>query len=251
MGAAVHAEEVLEAFDEISYLKGGAIVRMLQNFIGEENFKKGLKWNRNKQGIKQIMTTWTSQSGYPVVKFERNYENRTAEITQKPFSLELDDEEESIKVLDERLWSVPVMYTDGSELDWSTKTDFWLTSKSDVVKNLPNESTWIIANVQQVGYYRANYDADNWNLILEQLLENHTKIHVINRAQILNDILNLARSDEVDYALALNMTKYLFFETEYLPWQAAFTAFKYLDIMLAKTPGHDEFKASAIIKVES
>ncbi|GFW84226.1 aminopeptidase N [Trichonephila clavipes] len=152
MGAAVHAEEVLEAFDEISYLKGGAIVRMLQNFIGEENFKKGLKnylwrysyksatennlwqnlnlWNRNKQGIKQIMTTWTSQSGYPVVKFERNYENRTAGITQKPFSLELDDEEESIKVLDERLWSVPVMYTDGSELDWSTKTDFWLTSKS-------------------------------------------------------------------------------------------------------------------------
>ncbi|GFT57145.1 aminopeptidase N [Nephila pilipes] len=264
MGASVHADEVLEAFDEISYLKGGAIVRMLQNFIGEDNFKKGLKnylwrysyksatennlwqnlnlWNRNKQGVKQVMTTWTGQSGYPVLKFERNYENKTAEITQKPFSLELDDEEESIKILDERLWSVPVTCTDGSELDWSTKTDFWLTSRSDVMKNLPNESTWIIANVQQVGYYRVNYDADNWNLILEQLLENHTAIHVINRAQILNDILNLARSDEAEYALALNMTKYLFFEKEYLPWQAAFTAFKYLDIMLAKTPGHDEFK---------
>lgn len=44
---------------------------------------------------------------------------------------------------------------------------------SDTLKNLPND-TWIIANVRQVGYYRVNYDSDNWELLLEQLLDNHT-----------------------------------------------------------------------------
>lgn len=47
--------------------------------------------------------------------------------------------------------------------------------------------------------------------------------------------------------MALNITKYLFLEEEYLPWQAAFSAFKYLDIMLAKTPGHDEFKVIVFV----
>ncbi|GIZ03224.1 thyrotropin-releasing hormone-degrading ectoenzyme [Caerostris extrusa] len=195
-----------------------AIVRMLQHFIGEEGFRKGLKWNRNKLGIKQVMTSWTSQAGYPLVKIERNYENRTAEVTQKHFITNLsddEDEEETTKRQNEKIWSVPVTYTDGSELIGLLKTDFWLASKSDTIKNLTDENTWIIANVQQVGYYRVNYDQDNWNLILEQLIENHTVINVINRAQIINDLLNLARSDEAEYALALNMTKYLFLEEEY------------------------------------
>ncbi|KAG8201081.1 hypothetical protein JTE90_028752 [Oedothorax gibbosus] len=262
MGSPVRPEAVLDSFDEISYLKGGAIVRMLQHFIGEQGFRKGLKnylwrfsyksatennlwqnlnlWNKNKIGVKQAMNTWTSQSGYPVVKFDRDYDNNTALITQKPFILDLDDNE--IVKFNDRLWHIPITYTHGEELDWSTKPDFWLTTKSDTLKNLPNESTWIIANAQQVGYYRVNYDTRNWELLLEQLLTNHTEIEVINRAQILNDILNLARSDETEYAMALNITKYLFLEEEYLPWQAAFSAFKHLDVMLAKQPGHDEFK---------
>lgn len=46
------------------------------------------------------MNTWTSQSGYPVLKITRDYENNTALVTQKPFILELDDNE--IKVIDDR-----------------------------------------------------------------------------------------------------------------------------------------------------
>lgn len=34
------------------------------------------------------MKTWTAQAGYPVVKIERNYSNRSAQVTQKVFLLE-------------------------------------------------------------------------------------------------------------------------------------------------------------------
>ena len=49
----------------------------------------------------------------------------------------------------------------------------------------------------------------------------HTSIHVSNRAQILDDALNLARAKLLDYETALSLTGYLSKEEEYVPWTAA------------------------------
>jgi aminopeptidase N len=32
-----------------------------------------------------------------------------------------------------------------------------------------SSSNWIIANVMEYGFYRVNYDQQNWNLIAQQL----------------------------------------------------------------------------------
>ena len=74
-----------------------------------------------------------------------------------------------------------------------------------------------------VTMFRVNYDKKNWELIRQQLIKDHTAIHVINRAQILNDALNLAKSDHLDYETALGLTEYLSNEMEYIPWSAALT----------------------------
>lgn len=50
--------------------------------------------------------------------------------------------------------------------------------------------------VPSAGYYRVNYDEANWRLLTQQLLNQHTAIHVTNRAQILDDAFNLARAGE-------------------------------------------------------
>ena len=47
------------------------------------------------------------------------------------------------------------------------------------------------------------------------------KIHVINRAQIIDDAINLARSGLLSYEIALGVTSYLNKEVEYIPWAAA------------------------------
>ena len=70
---------------------------------------------------------------------------------------------------------------------------------------------------------RVNYDHDNWELLSQQLLKDHTAINVINRAQIMDDALNLAKSDLLDYETALSVTGYLSKEVEYIPWASAFT----------------------------
>ena len=96
----------------------------------------------------------------------------------------------------------------------------------------------------QIGYYRVNYDEKNWKLIIKQLNEDHTKIHVINRAQIIDDALNLARVGQLKYELALEVTSYLNSETEYIPWAAALTGLRYLEEMLKRTPAYGDFKVS-------
>ena len=73
---------------------------------------------------------------------------------------------------------------------------------------------------------RVNYDEENWRLIAEQLKRDHTSIHVINRAQIIDDALNLAKSGLISYETALSVTGYLANETEYIPWASALSGNK-------------------------
>ena len=93
-----------------------------------------------------------------------------------------------------------------------------------------------------LGYYRVNYDEKNWRLIIDQLNEDHNKIHVINRAQLINDALNLASIGLLNYDLALGVTSYLGKETEYFPWYAALNGLEYVGNMLEETASYGNFK---------
>ncbi|KZR98687.1 Aminopeptidase N, partial [Daphnia magna] len=130
----------------------------------------------------------------------------------------------------------------------------WL-AENQSSKNLTLEfeirdDEWVIFNVNETGYYRVNYDARNWHLIAKQLMTNHTAISVINRAQIMNDALNLARAGLLVYEVPLNLTKYLEREEEFLPWEATLTALSYLDSMMKRTPGYGLLK-NYVLKILS
>ena len=91
---------------------------------------------------------------------------------------------------------IPITYAEAGGDFENTKNSLWMseTEKSIEISNLPNADKAVIFNIQETGYYRVNYDKQNWELIIKQLNEDHTKIHVINRAQIIDDAINLARS---------------------------------------------------------
>ena len=73
--------------------------------------------------------------------------------------------------------------------------------------------SWLIGNLKHSGFFRVNYDQQNWDLLIKQLNENHLLIDPINRAQLLDDSFNLGRAEIVDQLLFLNITKYLKIET--------------------------------------
>lgn len=89
-----------------------------------------------------------------------------------------------------------------------------------------------------------NYDDTNWQLLCNDLRipNKAAQISATNKAQLIDDALNLARAGLLDYETAMNVTRYLSDELDYLPWKSAFTAFSYLDNMLIKTAGFEKFK---------
>lgn len=194
--------------------------------------------------IKKIMDTWTLQTGFPVVTVTRNYDNGEVTLTQERFLLRNGS---IVTTSDsEPLWWIPLTYTTERQLDFSTTRPFdWMKATKSVTLSNLNLSPleWVIFNIQETGYYRVNYDRRNWQMIIKQLnKESFRNISTINRAQLIDDALNLARAGKLDYATALDVTSYLAHETEYLPWKAAFTAMHYLDDMLIRMSSYDKFR---------
>lgn len=74
-----------------------------------------------------------------------------------------------------------------------------------------------------------NYDEELWEALGEALKStNFASFPDINRAQIVDDALNLARASRLDYNIALDVTAFLANDSSYFPWYSAFNAFTFL-----------------------
>lgn len=82
-----------------------------------------------------------------------------------------------------------------------------------------------------VGYYRVNYDDALWNNIIT-FLKTPDKIDKINRAQIVDDSMNLARAGILPYKKAFEIISFLSNEVDYFPWYSAFNTLNFLRMRL-------------------
>uniref|UniRef100_A0AAG5CSS6 Aminopeptidase N n=1 Tax=Anopheles atroparvus TaxID=41427 RepID=A0AAG5CSS6_ANOAO len=278
-------EEIHEIFDKISYGKGATIIRMMDHFLTTEVFKRGLTnylndkkyqsanqddlWeyltNEARRGgifdehtsVKEIMDTWTLQTGFPVVSVLRDYDTDSIVFRQERFSFANALNVSDAGQLGERyLWWIPITYTTLGESNFrQTKPNIWMKAEESLVVNdhdIPSHD-WIVVNVQQTGYYRVNYDERNWQMIVNHL-QDRTKFRSIaasNRAQLIDDALNLARAGYLDYAVALNVTRYLVHETDYVPWKAAIASLNFIDSMLIRTRNYGLFKKYSLELLEN
>lgn len=95
-------------------------------------------------------------------------------------------------------------------------------------------------------YYRVNYDTQNWNLLIKQLEENKTKIHILNRAQLIDDAFTLAFENELDYRIPVQLTNYLQNENEIVPVLSAVFHLNMLYTKYEDTISHDVIKVRKI-----
>lgn len=80
-----------------------------------------------------------------------------------------------------------------------------------------------------LGYYRVNYDKTNWDRITGHLINNEIdNIHLINRAQLIDDSFTFAKNGKIKFEIPLNLTKYLIKETDYVPLTSFLNAINFL-----------------------
>ncbi|KAG9340759.1 hypothetical protein JZ751_020351, partial [Albula glossodonta] len=105
------------------------------------------------------------------------------------------------------------------------------------------DKEWVLANVNCTGYFRVNYNPENWERLLQQLNDSHDVIPILNRGQLIDDAFNLARAQYVNVTLALNTTKYLSNDMEYVPWESALRNLEYFILMFDRSEVFGPMKA--------
>ncbi|MED6292745.1 hypothetical protein CHARACLAT_003605 [Characodon lateralis] len=247
--------EISEMFNTISYSKGAAVLRMLSEFLSEPVFAKGLSsylntfafgntvhtdlWDHLQQAVENttdlhiphnvhdIMNRWTLQMGFPVVTID----TRTGRIDQKHFLLDSDSTVERPSQFN-YTWFVPIKWMKNGV----DQQQYWLLKEADTHAPMRvSGDEWVLANTNVSGYFRVNYDVDNWDRLLSQLNTNHQVLSVMNRAQIIDDAFNLARAKIIPTTMALRTTEYLSKERDYIPWASTLRNLDYYILMFDRT----------------
>lgn len=208
----------------------------LQEAVNEDNLVM------NRPNVAAIMQTWETQSGFPYVTVTRNGNSLTFEQNRFMYANRTST----------NLWWIPINYAVGSNANFeNSKPDFWLQGVKSLTlqaSELPKEfaaNDWIVVNIQQSGYYRVNYDTVSWRLITQQLNrdgDEYAKIHVYNRAQLIDDSYHLARAGLNNYNNVFAVMDYLEREVEYVPWAAADKAVVLLNRWLSGSTAYENFQ---------
>lgn len=206
--------------------------------------------------VERVMNSWTLQSGFPLVTLNRHYSDQgavgaTLEQIRYRSNFKVNSTVLPESVLSEpaknQSWEIPITYTWKSESNWQPRTRLWLHQNESKImldaSELPQaDDDWMLLNINQVGYYRVNYDKRNWKLLVDQLFKDHLKIGMTNRAQLLDDMFEFARNGLMDYNFVMKVTKYLEKERDYLPWNTVLMALSYVNDMLQRSPIYGDWR---------
>uniref|UniRef100_A0A1B0CGE0 Puromycin-sensitive aminopeptidase n=2 Tax=Lutzomyia longipalpis TaxID=7200 RepID=A0A1B0CGE0_LUTLO len=174
--------------------------------------------------VSEILRTWFEQPGYPLLNIRRDYEANTVVVTQQRF---LSARNESVTT--NSSWFIPLSLSTSREPNMEDTTPYaWMKPGVGELTLKPNlvvswgEDDWVLFNIQQTGYFRINYDTQNWILLAKELHQGYPfRIPPLNRAQLIDDSFNLAYSDVIDFTVALDIIKYVIKEDQYTVWTAA------------------------------
>ena len=215
--AKVHdPEEIEELFDEISYGKGASILRMIEAYIGSENFRKGVAqylqkfrysnasghdlWSSLQEAsgtdVSRIMEGWISQEGFPVI--EASLVDGRLTLEQERFLLTGGTSKQT--------WPIPVtMSVDG-------KTQSLLLDKKRAEVNLPATTRSLKLNVDQTGFYVVQY---NGNELLDLVWKGG--LSPLDRWGLISDAKAFLLSGRTSFKEYIKLVEKYQNEEEYLP----------------------------------
>ncbi|XP_024871015.1 thyrotropin-releasing hormone-degrading ectoenzyme-like isoform X1 [Temnothorax curvispinosus] len=245
------------------YIKAPAILRMVLHIVGEQVFWNGIEKYLKKQSatskdfwaavqiaynetsalisskinITQIIYPWRKQSHYPIL-------NVTCDKNENSFIIRLKNPSET--------WRIPLTYTRQSKINFDTSPASIVTFKDKLNIPVPLKDDWIILNLQQSGYYRVNYDTEIWRRIACYLnSKNYKNIHVLNRAQIIDDAFYFTMTSQLNVSIFWELTSYLGQETEYAAWYPMIKVLERISYILPFPNKSEYFKTMILEQLKS
>ncbi len=187
-------EEAAGMFDVLTYEKGASVLRMLEQYLGAEAFREGIRlylrrhqygnaettdlWDAledsTKQPVRALMDTWIFQSGYPLISVRED--GPAIRLSQQIFRYLADGSDQ------DRRWHVPTFLRAGTKTGLVERTVL-LTHQEQRVE-LADAVDWVVVNAGGHGFYRVRYSNDLLAALKQGLSE---KLSAVERFGLVND----------------------------------------------------------------
>ena len=262
-----HPNEIGEIFDAVSYSKGASIIRMLADYLGEKDFRNGLRyylkkhsykntetihlWQAfekvSKKPVEKIMKNWTGKGGYPVVKAE--IKNNNLILSQSRFFA---SPISKIKTKDKTVWQIPIQnslmqkkvmkinFLRGLASGGEPISGFFKLQKIRTGKKFDFHNFFLKINSGESGFFRTAYSKE----LLEKLkkpVENKV-LPAPDRLGIIRDLFALAEAGTIQTTNTLEFLSSYKKENNYTVWLELAAGLAQLEQILAKTKSREDVK---------
>lgn len=181
--------DIITAFDGITYQKGAGVLSMVETFMGEDNFRKGVQKYMHKYAWKNttaidffetIASVLEPERAQAVVKSFRNFVEQ-AGVPLLNINKSCDDERTLLNINQERyaplgtefkektLWSIPACMTYQVDGEIKQQCEVFSQAKQLIKLNVSGCADWVLPNTHAAGYYRFNFGPQGWKELLAHL----------------------------------------------------------------------------------
>jgi alanyl aminopeptidase len=212
-------DDIANAFDDITYQKGAAVIEMFEHWIGSDTFRKGVRLyikqhaNGNAtttdfeaaisvaagKNIAPAFNSFLDQPGVPLltVSLECAAKHPLLKLAQKR-SLPIGSPGST-----QASWQVPVCVKYEANGEVYSECELLSDTNGEMpLRHAKSCPAWVLANDQEVGYYRVDYKGD----LLKQVLgDGGSHLNVAERVGVLGDVNALVDSGGVSPKLALSL----------------------------------------------
>ena len=215
-------------FDVLTYQKGGSLLRMLEQYLGADRFRAGIRqylvkhsygntetsdlWDaienavadNGGEPVRQLMDSWIWQPGYPLVLAELDSSAKKLVLRQQRFAFTAENS------ADRQRWLIPIhLRVDGVDSKHLL---------ADELLEIPlgNPSAGIVINAGGFGYYRVAYSAE----LLERLQGSALSgLATIERYSLVDDAWNAVVAGRLDASDFVSFVSGFRDERELAVWQ--------------------------------
>lgn len=230
-------------FDLLTYEKGGSVLRMLEQYLGEDRYRDGIRHYLDKhqyantetsdlwdaiehvtgEPARSVMDSWIFQRGYPLVSVEAS--GAVLTLTQQRFRYT------AVEGGDETLWQAPVVlrYSTGG----SVHEDRVLLTERTTQVTLEGEPDWLVTNAGGSGFYRVRYSPDLLQALAPQM---QTELKPIERYGLVDDTRAAMISGATSAADFLEFAKGFEDETDLDVWSVLMAGLGLIDALVEGAP---------------
>jgi puromycin-sensitive aminopeptidase len=232
-------EECRAMFDVLTYEKGAAVLRQLEQFLGAGRFRDGIAlylrkhqfantethdlWDAleesSREPVRAMMDSWIFQPGFPILDASLADDGRTLRLKQRRFFYLPEDNDQS--------WHVPVMVRAAS--DTGPVTRKVLMTARETAVDLGAKAKWALLNEGGHGFYRVHYAP----ALREALTRNLGDLRPVERFALVSDTWAATVAGMGPLGEFIAMARLFTAETDINVWRAIIGAFGYLDMIVS------------------